>query len=126
LHGCLLTWDAWSYDFQRIQLKDAGKSGCDVCQGRRFPMLNGETGAAATILCGRNAVMLRAVGHAQIALEGLEQRLRQFGAVMRNEYLVRAEIEGLEMVLFSDGRCIVQGTDDMALARSLYARYVGH
>jgi molybdopterin/thiamine biosynthesis adenylyltransferase len=126
LHGCLLTWDAWSYDFHRIQLKDAGKSGCDVCLGRHFPMLNGETGAAATVLCGRNAVMLRVPAHARIGLEELEQRFRQFGSVIRNEYLVRTEIEGLEMVLFSDGRCIVRGTNDMTLARSLYARYVGH
>jgi len=29
------------------------------------------------------------------------------------------------MTVFSDGRAIVKGTEDIGVARSLYARYVG-
>jgi adenylyltransferase/sulfurtransferase len=29
------------------------------------------------------------------------------------------------MTIFPDGRAIVKGTQDVALARSLYARYIG-
>jgi adenylyltransferase/sulfurtransferase len=29
------------------------------------------------------------------------------------------------MTIFADGRAIIKGTDDLALARSLYARYLG-
>jgi adenylyltransferase/sulfurtransferase len=31
-----------------------------------------------------------------------------------------------EISLFPDGRAIIKGTDDIAVARGLYARYVGH
>jgi adenylyltransferase/sulfurtransferase len=30
------------------------------------------------------------------------------------------------MTLFPDGRAIIKGTTDIAVARSLYARYVGN
>lgn len=127
LHGSLLTWDAWNYQFQKVGLSGAGSSGCTVCQDHAYPLLEGQAGASATVLCGRNAVMLQPAGAAGIALEELERRLKPRGApVTRNEYLLRTEIEGLEMVIFSDGRGIVRGTSDLALARSLYARYVGH
>jgi len=33
--------------------------------------------------------------------------------------------EPYEMTLFPDGRAIIKGTTDTAIARSLYARYVG-
>jgi hypothetical protein len=33
--------------------------------------------------------------------------------------------EGTILTLFSDGRCVVRGTEDFDRARSLYARYVG-
>ena len=29
------------------------------------------------------------------------------------------------MTIFPDGRAIIKGTDDVGVARSLYARYVG-
>jgi hypothetical protein len=126
LHGCLLTWDAWTCQLQRVSLSSAGSSGCQVCQDRSYPLLNGQSGASAAVLCGRNAVMLRPAGKAAISLEELEQRWKPLGEVTRNEYLVRAEIEGLEVVIFRDGRGIVRGTSDLARARSLYARYIGH
>jgi hypothetical protein len=34
-------------------------------------------------------------------------------------------VDGHEMTVFADGRAIIKGTDDLALARSMYARYVG-
>ncbi|MBI4463858.1 MAG: thiazole biosynthesis adenylyltransferase ThiF, partial [Acidobacteria bacterium] len=30
-----------------------------------------------------------------------------------------------EMTIFTDGRAIIKGTTDPAVARSLYARYIG-
>jgi adenylyltransferase/sulfurtransferase len=33
--------------------------------------------------------------------------------------------DGYEMTVFSDARSIIKGTADVALARSLYAKYVG-
>jgi adenylyltransferase/sulfurtransferase len=42
-----------------------------------------------------------------------------------NEYLLRLDVEGVQLTVFPGGRTIVKGTDDPVQARVLYARYVG-
>jgi adenylyltransferase/sulfurtransferase len=42
-----------------------------------------------------------------------------------NDYLLRMDIEDVQLTVFGDGRTIVKGTDDAVQARALYARYVG-
>ena len=44
---------------------------------------------------------------------------------MRNRFLLRATIDGYALTVFADGRAIVGGTDDVTVARSVYAKYVG-
>ena len=39
--------------------------------------------------------------------------------------MLRPEGDGHELTVFSDGCAIIKGTHDVAVARSLYARYVG-
>jgi adenylyltransferase/sulfurtransferase len=45
--------------------------------------------------------------------------------VRHNEFVLKFWHEPYEMTLFPDGRAIIKGTTDTAIARSLYARYVG-
>ena len=40
-------------------------------------------------------------------------------------FLLRAEIDAWRLTVFGDGRAIVGGTDDPAVAKSVYARYIG-
>ena len=42
-----------------------------------------------------------------------------------NDFLLRFRVPPYEMTVFADGRAIVKGTQDPAVARSLYARYIG-
>jgi adenylyltransferase/sulfurtransferase len=60
-----------------------------------------------------------------VDLAALAERLRAAGAVSRNEYLVRFQGQDAELVVFADGRAIVKGIHDPAVARTLYAKYVG-
>jgi len=46
--------------------------------------------------------------------------------VERNRYLLRARIDPYLITVFTDGRAIITGTRDESVARSVYARYVGH
>jgi adenylyltransferase/sulfurtransferase len=55
----------------------------------------------------------------------METQLRPHGKVRSNSMLLRFERGEYVLTLFADGRAIVQGTTDVALARSLYARFVG-
>jgi len=34
--------------------------------------------------------------------------------------------EGIAINVFKDGRAVVKGTDDEALAKSIYAKYIGN
>ena len=47
------------------------------------------------------------------------------GEVRHNEFLLRFRVPPYEVTVFADGRAIVKGTRDPAVARSLYARYIG-
>jgi molybdopterin-synthase adenylyltransferase len=65
--------------------------------------------------------------HRRLNLGDLGQRLIAVAAdnVRNNEYLLRCKIDPYELTVFADGRAIVKGTKDPAVARSLYARYIG-
>ena len=56
----------------------------------------------------------------------LPERLAGVGRVTRNQYLLRLEVEGYELTIFPDARAIISGTDDVAVARAVYAKYVGN
>ncbi len=60
-----------------------------------------------------------------IDLAELKARLEPLGEVRANEFALRFRVPPYEMTVFPDGRAIVKGTGDPALARSLYSRYVG-
>jgi adenylyltransferase/sulfurtransferase len=52
-------------------------------------------------------------------------RLEPHGRVRSNSMLLRFERGDYALTLFADGRALIQGTTDVALARSLYARFIG-
>lgn len=99
---------------------------CPACQGREFPWLEGRRGSQSAVLCGRNAVQLSQAQGAALSLDALAEKWSSVGQVMRNAYLVRLSVEGFVITLFPDGRAIIGGTDDVAAARTVYARYVGN
>jgi molybdopterin/thiamine biosynthesis adenylyltransferase len=118
----LLSCDLWRNEWSEVSTATP-RSDCAVCAGRDFVHLRGQ-GRPHITLCGRNSVQIHE--HARpIDLAELEARLRPLGTVRRNELLLRFERGEHTLTLFADGRAIVQGTSDVALARSLYARFVG-
>jgi len=59
-------------------------------------------------------------------LPALERRLAtSHSGVRQNGFLLRFQVAPYEMTIFSDGRAILKGTKDPAIARSLYAKYIG-
>jgi adenylyltransferase/sulfurtransferase len=55
----------------------------------------------------------------------MSERLKPHGTVRHNEFVLKFWFEPYEFTLFADGRAIIKGTSDTAVARSLYARYIG-
>lgn len=118
----LQTFDLWHNSPQL--LKVSRNPECPVCVRRSFRHLE-STASAATSLCGRNAVQISPPPGSTIDLAETERKLSPLGKVRRNAYLLKFSADGCELTLFPDARAIIQGTDDLARARSLYARYVG-
>ncbi len=77
------------------------------------------------MLCGRNAVQITPADPAGLDLEDLAERLRNAGTVQLTGHLLQLELERHTLVIFPDGRALIQGTQDESEARSLYARYLG-
>jgi molybdopterin-synthase adenylyltransferase len=123
------TWnvfDLWENSIRQIKLDNFQASAdCPTCTGREFPWLEGKRGSHTAVLCGRNSVQLSFPGREAVSLDSLAEKLRAVGTVTRNRYLVRAAIGDYQITVFPDGRAVIGGTEDVAEARSVYAKYVG-
>ena len=58
-------------------------------------------------------------------LDALAHRLAPLGSLEKNRFLLRANIDDYQLTIFANGRAIISGTYDLAVAKSLYSRYVG-
>ncbi len=122
----LLVVDLWTNRLRQVDVGTlAEQSNCPACRRGEFSWLAGRAASRSAVLCGRNAVQLTQAEGATVDLEQLEQRLRGMASVTRNPYLLRLKAERFEITVFPDGRAIVAGTDDPAIARTVYAKYVG-
>jgi adenylyltransferase/sulfurtransferase len=123
LHGHLVSCDVWTGRFQSIRV--ARNPTCRACVRRKFSFLSGDAQPHIT-MCGRDSVQIHERGR-RLDLGDLGRRLTATAAdeVRNNDFLLRFKIAPYEMTVFADGRAIVKGTKDPAVARSLYARYIG-
>ena len=96
---------------------------CRVSGGDRDPHRAGE-GRPHITMCGRNSVQIHERAR-PIDFAEMQRRLGSLGTVRHNEFVLKFWREPYEMTLFPDGRAIIKGTQDPAVARSLYARYIG-
>ena len=123
LRKTLLSFDLWRNERAEVTANKP-RVDCRVCVKREFIHLEGSSRPHIT-LCGRNSVQIHE--HTRpINLAELGERLRTHGNVRRSEFILKFSKEPFEMTLFPDGRAIIKGTSDTAVARSLYAKYVGN
>ena len=125
LHQSLMQFDVWRNEWRRISLGERDPD-CLTCGLNRFQTLEGDGGDFAAVLCGRHAVQVSPSRPAQVDLVALSQKLKLAGEVRGNDYLLRFRTGDYELTVFQDARSIIRGTDDIATARSLYAKYVGN
>jgi molybdopterin/thiamine biosynthesis adenylyltransferase len=117
----LLSWDVWSNERAELVAIRA-RAGCRACSGD-FIHLAGE-GRPHITMCGRNSVQIHE-RQRPVDFTEMSARLQPLGNVRHNEFVLKFWREPYEMTLFPDGRAIIKGTTDTAIARSLYARYIG-
>lgn len=123
----LVVVELWDNRMRQMKLDTLRAStDCPACKRGEFPWLAGQRGSHTAVLCGRNAVQLSRPGGERLDLAELERKLAGIGTVNRNPFLLRASIGDYLLTVFPDGRAIVGGTDDIATARTVYAKYVGN
>lgn len=118
----LLSFDVWSNERAEISAARP-RLGCRACGERDFVHLEGK-GRPHITLCGRNSVQIHE-RHRPVDFAEMNDRLKPHGTVLHNDFVLKFWHEPYEMTLFPDGRAIIKGTTDTAVARSLYARYIG-
>ncbi|HKS76004.1 MAG TPA: ThiF family adenylyltransferase [Terriglobales bacterium] len=118
----LLSFDVWRNERAEVAASHP-RAGCRACQEHEFTHLAGK-GRPQITLCGRNSVQIHE-RQRPLNLSEMGERLRPHGTVRHNDFVLKFWHEPYEMTLFPDGRAIIKGTTDTAVARSLYARYVG-
>ena len=119
----LVKFDLWKNEFKGVETASAFR--CSGCFKEDYPYLSRERGSRTVTLCGRNAVQILRNKASQIDLKNLAQKLTPFGSVHYNDYLLKASISPFEITVFSNGRAIIQGTEDQAEAKSVYSKYIG-
>lgn len=120
-HRTLLGFDIWTNRLQQVRPKR--DPDCKTCGQRIFTYLEkGEPLPA--VLCGRDAVQIRHRDSRRLDMALLKVRLEKFGIVRANDFLLKFSFDGYELTVFPDGRAIIKGTQDPAVARSIYAKYI--
>jgi adenylyltransferase/sulfurtransferase len=122
LRRTLLSFDLWTNEHAEISAAKP-RPGCRACSERDFIHLAGE-GRPHITLCGRNSVQIHE-RQRPIDFAEMDRRLQPHGVVRHNDFVLKFWHDSYEMTLFPDGRAIIKGTTDTAVARSLYARFVG-
>jgi adenylyltransferase/sulfurtransferase len=126
LSRTLTVVDLWENRLRQIdlaQLRD--QTDCPACKRGELSWLAGKSGSHTAVLCGRNAVQLTHPDRPRIDLDELAAKLLPLGPVSRNQFLLRLKVESYELTVFPDGRAIIGGTNDIATARTVYAKYIG-
>ncbi|MFC0473527.1 ThiF family adenylyltransferase [Halalkalibacter kiskunsagensis] len=122
LRGTLRSFDLWKNHQFDLKMNNA-KESCPTCQKKDYPALMDE-GDHVTTLCGRETVQIQR--NTPIDLKRWATTLESVAQIKLTPFLLRAQLlEGERLVLFPDGRVLVQGTEEITRAKSLYSKYMG-
>ncbi len=121
----LFSMDLWTSRHSEISTA-APTPDCPVCGLHQFTHLAGAARPHIT-LCGRNSVQIHEHNR-PIDLHALHATLSHqpdLADLRVNPMLLRFRRGPHTVTLFPDGRALIQGTTDPAVARTLYARFIG-
>jgi len=129
IDGALRQFDLWNGTIRTLKLsrvrKKEGHSGCIACEQGQYDYLKGKYQTTARAMCGRNSVHLTSSRSEPLDLLAISNRLSRECSIKINPYMLRFDLDGLTWCVFHDGRAVLTGTEDVELARKLYARRIG-
>jgi adenylyltransferase/sulfurtransferase len=122
INRTLTSIDVWDGGVARMEVQSSET--CPACHGV-YEFLRPGSGTKTASLCGQDSVQILNPQKGRLSFPELAQRLEPLGPVSYNDFMLRFVADSHEMVAFPDGRAIVKGTSDQAVARGLYAKYIG-
>ncbi|WP_217586713.1 ThiF family adenylyltransferase [Lentibacillus saliphilus] len=118
----LTTFDMWSNQNMHINFPQPNPD-CPTCQLQQYPALHMHD-MQETVLCGRDTVQIH--HYDSMDLKFWDQRLKSVAQTQLTPFILKAHVsDDVHFTIFPDGRVLVQGTEDIAKARTLYDRYIG-
>lgn len=123
----LLEFDLWAGQRRRIDLSGSKDPECPCCAKRRFEFLDRDDEDTISI-CGKDAIQVNPRSRQRLDLNQIHSSLSTHGHFTNLGVLVKGTLrdEHYTLTVFHDGRAIIEGITDPALARSVYARYIGN
>ncbi|MFT5286831.1 MAG: molybdopterin/thiamine biosynthesis adenylyltransferase [Planctomycetota bacterium] len=116
----LTSIDTWYGDMRSLSAEQ--RADCPACIDRNFPFLHAPSGRRPISLCGRNTVQIPG-GAGRPDFAALHTRLAQVVTDWTDlGPMLRFSVEDFRITLFADGRALIEGTDDVDRARSVYDR----
>lgn len=127
LRNRFVSFDLWRNQYSSIKVSKAKDETCLSCgKNRTYPYLERDNRMKAAVLCGRDTVQIRPPKKETIHLQKLAERLQSLHyEVTGNPYLLSVNTGDCRIVIFQDGRALIHGTKDLAIARSIYQRILG-
>ncbi|UTR09409.1 ThiF family adenylyltransferase [Evansella sp. LMS18] len=124
LRGELATFDIWNNHSYNLQLGKR-RDECDTCGKEIFPALTKREDDGVTTLCGRETVQI--LLKQKLDLTEWDGRLSPVAETKKTPFLLRARLkeEEITLVIFPDGRVLVQGTEDISRAKTVFSKYIG-
>ena len=126
----LLEFDLWEGQRRRMKLAALKDPQCPCCVDRDFAYLDREDEETQSI-CGREAIQINPISKSPIAIDALFEALCSQGQFVQSAFMIKGTLDErvndqqIGLTVFRDGRAIFDGIDEPAIARSLYARYIG-
>jgi molybdopterin-synthase adenylyltransferase len=123
----MLHFDMW-HNFQgSVDVSEGRSDSCPCCSHKQYDYLTAELeGETIQSLCGRNSVQIVPVNSRKLNLDECAATFSKLGRIEKTPFLLKFYPNPeLTLVLFPDGRAMVQGTSDVAAAKSIYSRFVG-
>ncbi|MEQ6378487.1 ThiF family adenylyltransferase [Bacillaceae bacterium S4-13-58] len=121
-------FDIWNSSSFQMNISKGRNPECPACGKKHFEFLDNQTDQETyAFLCGRDSIQINSNKNTSMDLQAMKERLLGSGKIESNPFLLRfSPNDETTMVFFKDGRVLIQGTDDITKAKSLYSRYVGN
>ena len=123
INGDLYIIDAWNLSMRNLSVPRLVD--CPACVSGDRSFLEGSVSGMATALCGRDTVQVMPTVETRLDLGAMEEKLAGLGSLENRKFYLSFDDGTLQASIFTDGRCLVKGTDDPARAKAFVAKYVG-